>query len=151
MKLTKGDWLKIWDTIDKLKVQSEPRFGCAMARNRDRLMELRNGLKKASEFGVGNERWKEYGQKEQKLIKEYSKDGGRTVPPGIAAEYISKLEELQEEYKDVLEERSEYMKSFEEILKEEEEIEVYTVLEGWVPNLSQQEYNVLLPLIKEGE
>ena len=163
--MKKREAFELWSALESLKaVKPSPKFGYAMARNREKLKPFISSIQEAAKFD--DPEFSEYEKKRQEIVKALSKgedgkptmkaEGGRqsyAVPPERLGELNEQIEALQAEYAEMIERRKAHNVAIEELLdtEMEEPIKFHKVSLDAFPDtgISQEQYNLLLPLIDE--
>jgi gas vesicle protein len=159
IKLTKVEVLNISTILSNMKGNYVNKLKYAVKRNKDLIGKEADKIRKDSE--PKNVKFNEYEDKRMAKIGECAArdESGRPVQETSNTVKIKeeKLEEfrafiatLNEEYKEVLEERKKEIEDFQKSLEDEVEVEVYKISNDLIPeDLSQEQYEILFPLIND--
>lgn len=158
MKINREKLLELWALFDKLSQDKySVKFHYTLLKNKRLLDPEVESLRKA------NEPPEEYANYEKKRIKvcndfcEKDNDGtpkidgnNFVIPEEVKTKFEEKLEELKVEYKSTLDSIEESKKEFNELLKEDVEIDFVSIPMSIIPEeLVGQEVEILFDLIDE--
>lgn len=138
IKINRNDLMSLNNVLDSLKDEFYPIMKYAIKINKSILKNEVEAIREA--YKSNSERYNEFETKRYELFDEKGK---------IKEGKSNDLKALEEEYKDALEERKEETNEFMKLLLEEIEIEIYQVSNDLIPNLSQEDYDKIFPMISE--
>lgn len=138
IKINRNDLMSLNNVLDSLKDEFYPIMKYAIKINKSILKNEVEAIREAYKSNI--ERYNEFETKRYELFDEKGK---------IKEGKNNELKALEEEYKDALEERKKETNEFMKLLLEEIEIEIYQVSNDLIPNLSQEDYDKIFPMISE--
>lgn len=138
IKINRNDLINLNNVLDSLKDEFYPIMKYAVKINKSILKNEIEAIREAYKSNI--ERYNEFETKRYELFDEKGK---------IKEGKNNELKALEEEYKDALEERKKETNEFMKLLLEEIEIEIYQVSNDLIPNLSQEDYDKIFPMISE--
>ena len=150
--------LEINKVLENITGDCSIKFRYFISRNKSILKSEVESINSAIETKIAG--FKEFSEKQTTFLKEaieFNSEGqpvtinnNYQIKPEKAIEFREKMQALEVEYKDALEERSKEVVEHNKFLGENCEIEVYQVQLSEVPStLSQNQFDVLFPLIAE--
>jgi len=159
IKLTNSKVLDIYSVLSGMKGKYTNKLKFAIKRNKDLFNGPVDGIKEKS---VSNdEKLAEYNDKRTEKIKECAvRDENGNIIQETAdtikiqdsriEEFRTAIKSLSEEYKESLDKRRKELEDFNKFLTEETDVEVFKFSNELIPeDLSQEEYEILFPLIND--
>ncbi len=154
MKITKEKAVDLFNSLNDVGSLQGVKFAYAIARNINILKPEVEAIQKAIE---PNNDFKEYNEKRVELAEKYSVkvDGKAKVENG---QYVLENEDdfkkefklLKDKYKSVIDARQRQQDEFEEMIKEEFEIELFTLPVEYIPeNISTDQMEGILSIVVE--
>lgn len=138
IKISRNDIMSLNNILDSLKEEFNPIMKYAIKINTSILKNEVEAVREAYKSNI--ERYNEFEKKKYELYNE----------KGILKEdKKNEFKALEEEYKDAIEERKKESEEFMKILLEEIDIEIYQVSNDLIPNLSQEDYDKIFPMISD--
>jgi len=142
MKLTKQQVLDLYNGLQAVSNLPGAKWAYAVDRNINKLQPEINSLQRA--YAINDEEYKEFNNKREQLAKKHAKkeDGKpKTITLNNKREYILEDEEafqkefkkLKKEYKEAVKRREEQMDEFNDILKDEIELNLYMIDPDYMP------------------
>lgn len=136
------DLVEAFTKIAETKIKSNKRFSYALVLNDEAIKPF---VKAIQEIAAPSESYIEYEQKRNEIIAEYAKvdgddkiitnqQGGVVFKDGMFDEAKAKLEALNEEHAEILEERTQDIKDYNELLMKDVEINIEEVSLDDVPD-----------------
>jgi len=158
--MNKQDILDLYNGLQAVSNLPGAKWAYAVARNITKLRPEIEALQKA--FTAGKE-FLDYNKKRMDLAKKYAVkvDGKpKTIKVGSTEEYLiddeakfnRELDKLKKKYKKAIEERQKEVDDFNEILKEEIEIDLYMINSDYIPEgITPAQVSAIMPVIDEGK
>lgn len=152
-KLTNNDLFGLYQQLNSFKDLSGVKFNYAVARNIAKLKSETESLQKSIEV---TEDYKAYDAQRVELAKKYAKKDEKGEPVIENNNYKledekgfnKEVKDLQEKNKKTMDARAKQMKEFEALLKEESNVELYTIPLELVPeSITTEQMKAILPLI----
>jgi len=153
--MTNTKIIETYNTLSQLKGLKGVKFNYAILRNIGKLEEEVKILQKMTDL---SEPMKKFEQERIELANKYSKkdDKGESVVDNgqyvldSTQEFNKEFDALKETYKDAIKERANQMVEFEELLKKENEVELYKIKLTEIPDdITTEQMAALVNLIEE--
>ena len=138
IKINRNGIMNLNSVLDSLKDKCSPIMKYAIKINKSILKEEVEAIREAYKSNI--ERYNEFEPKRFELYDEKGK---------LKEGKSNDLKVLEEEYKGAIEDRKEETDEFMKLLLEEIEVEIYQVSNDLIPNLSQEDYDKIFPMISE--
>ena len=156
--MTKQKVLNLWGGLQAVSELPGAKWAYGVARNIEKLRSEVEALQKAY---TASEEFVAYENQRIELAQKYSikkKGVPQTVKVGQTTEYLiadqdkfnQELIKLQKKYKKAIDERQKQIDDFNEILKEEVEIDLYKIFSDYIPEgITPAQLSVIMPVISE--
>jgi len=158
--MKKQEALNLYNGLQAVSNLPGAKWAYAIARN---IAKLEPEIKALQKAYTPSEEFVAYDKERLKLAQKYSiKEKGepKTIKVGITEEYLiddkdkfnQELIKLQKKHKKIIDERQKQLDDFNEILKEEVEIDLYMIDSGYIPEeITPAQVSAIMAVINEKE